>query len=102
MTSQLVPRATLPAVATNDDDDTYQIIFATPTKSGTQLRYQCPCGQVHLHGRAKPGDGTTPFRESHCQEPTSPLHGITYRLIEVEPGDPRLAPIRRGRKPLRR
>ncbi len=91
-----------PRPALASDEENVRIVFAEPTKRGTQLRFACPCGSTHLHGRAEPGDGTTPYRESHCREPGSPLYGIVYKLIEVEPGDPRLAPMPRGRRPIRR
>lgn len=89
----------LPALTTDHDDDSrFPIVFATPTKRGSQLKYLCPCGRHHLHGRPEVGDGTTPFRESHCQDPSSPLYDATYRVVEVEPGDHRLNRPSRGRK----
>jgi hypothetical protein len=79
-----------------DSDDV--VVYATATKRGTQLKYHCPCGGLHLHGRPAPGDGTTPYRQSHCQSPGSPLFDREYFLVEVPPDDPRLMPAPRGKR----
>lgn len=78
------------------------VVYATPTRSGTQLRFDCPCGRVHLHGRAEPGSGTTPYRESHCRDPRSPLFDTVYRLVEVAPKDPPLTQSTCGRRSISR
>ncbi|MDP9365280.1 MAG: hypothetical protein M3Q10_13825 [Chloroflexota bacterium] len=72
-----------------------------PTKAGSQLIFWCPgCGSRHLHGR--PSGDMTPYRQSHCFAPSSPLYGIVYKLVEVAPGEPRLTPTPRGRRPIKR
>lgn len=100
MSATIVSR--FPALTT-DHDSRYRVIFAKPTKTGSQLTFYCPgCQSRHLHGRPEPGSDMTPYRESHCFNPESANYGIVYKIVEVPPNDPRLTATPRGRKPSKR